>query len=641
MKKLLLAGFLFVGTFAFGQILTEDFESATSPALPAGWTTTTTGTSGFTTGNDADANAGGYWPVPAHTQFAQANDDVCNCDMSAVYLTSPAMNFTGKSGVAISYDCVDDGSYGGNPHSVEVSINGGSSWTSIYTHTFDPAVEWESVVANLGASTDGQADVRVRFKYDDGGTWATGLAIDNVVVYELPAYDVELTSLNIAPYVAAGNLTISGVVTNKGANTITSLDIAWNDGGAPNNQTFPVNITPGGTYNFNHGTQLNVVAGTSYTINVDVTLASDANTADNSLSAPCAGLTLIPAKTVVGEEKTGTWCGWCPRGAVGLSSMASTSNFIGIAVHNSDPMAVTAYDNGTDAIPGFTGYPYGGVDRVIGGDPSTFNSMHATRETEIVPCDVKNIVGIYNQATSQITVSADAEFYGNISGNYRMSCVLVEDDVTGTGSSWDQTNYYSYQSQNLALTDPVTGFDWQAATNPASPAAFGYYDHVGRYLSSNTILGTPLSLPTSNVPIGVYSYTFPTIAGSTINDPNKTEAVVMVVNASTGEILNAGSSPLQIVTSVDDLQNVNYQFRVYPNPTTDVAEISFSLNAENSVKLEVYNALGSLVYVENEGVMNNGNHNISFDGSELTNGIYFVNLTIGDNIITKKLSISK
>jgi hypothetical protein len=67
---------------------------------------------------------------------------------------------------------------------------------------------------------------------------------------------------------------------------------------------------------------------------------------NNTLSANATTLTSIPEKFTVGEEKTGSWCGWCPRGAVALAQMETTPNFIGIAVHNADPMTISSYDGG-------------------------------------------------------------------------------------------------------------------------------------------------------------------------------------------------------------------------------------------------------------------------------------------------------
>ena len=65
-------------------------------------------------------------------------------------------------------------------------------------------------------------------------------------------------------------------------------------------------------------------------------------------------------------------------------------SFIGIAVHNGDPMTISAYDGNIGTyIPG--GYPGGGVDRVLEDNPANFLTMHTTRVTDIVPCVVNNI----------------------------------------------------------------------------------------------------------------------------------------------------------------------------------------------------------------------------------------------------------
>ena len=119
MKKNLLLVALLISGASFGQVISEDFEGL-GGALPAGWVSTTAAAGDWETGDDATANAGTYWPVPAHKDFAQANDDVCNCDMSAVYLESPSMDLTGLSGVMLSFEAYEDGGYGQNPYSVEL-----------------------------------------------------------------------------------------------------------------------------------------------------------------------------------------------------------------------------------------------------------------------------------------------------------------------------------------------------------------------------------------------------------------------------------------------------------------------------------------------------------------------------------------
>src|SRR5690606_7564375 len=112
-------------------------------------------------------------------------------------------------------------------------------------------------------------------------------------------------------------------------------------------------------------------------------------------------------------------------------------------------------------VPG--GYPRGGVDRVVDGNPIDFDLMYAERENTIVPCAVTSQIMVYNETTQMIEVSCEVEFYGNIDGNYRLTCVITENNVVGDGSSqWDQVNAYNGGGNGL-MTDFVTGFEWSTA----------------------------------------------------------------------------------------------------------------------------------------------------------------------------------
>jgi hypothetical protein len=474
--------------------------------------------------------------------------------------------------------------------------------------------------------------------------------------YELSdplANDVIMESVDFASYGVAGNLTITGTIRNNGSTPITSVDIAWDNGGTANNETFSgLNIPFQGTYNFSHATTMPVTAGNCDNITVTATLAGDLDNTNDAIIGSHCGLTQIPTKIVVGEENTGTWCQYCPAGAVGLANMESEADFIGIAVHDSDPMEVTAYNNASATLfPGFSGYPNGSVDRVYGTYPSAagFLAEHNTRKTEIVPCAVNSITATFNPTTNLVAVSTVAEFFGNMTGDYRLSCVIVQDDMSSAANSgWSQVNAYAGGGTGPAFPAGINnGYDFGAGTNPAPAAAFGGYDHTARSLSNNDIYGDAGSIST-NPTIGTYSHTFADVSTTTMPgagdvpfDASKAHAVVMIV-APNGQILNAGKASISVVTSTEEAaEAAKFQLNVFPNPTLDNATVSFSLENDENVTMEVYNAMGALVYADNAGKLTKGNHKMAFNGEELNSGFYFVNLTIGNNVITKKVTLTK
>lgn len=653
MKKLLLSAFALatvIGTTNAQTYFSDDFTGGIG-----NWTATDVDGDGKNWEASSEANWNNNAALAGLGEFAMSRswtqaDGGLNPNNFLV--TTQPIDLTGVTpgtNITLSWDMgtIEGTPYEAETYSVYVTASNLPATIATATPVLTGTLSNPQQVDPYSVNLDAFAGQSVYLTFRHHNTFDMNMIlVDNVLMKTTDNIDATLTSINIPAYATAGPLTISGVITNNGLNPITAMDITWNDGSGPQTDNLTgLNIASGATYNFNHSVPLNVVANNSYNVTVDVALTGDANMADNSLSANVAGLTQVPAKVVVGEEKTGTWCGWCPRGAVGLAGMEATPEFIGIAVHNADPMVISNYDSGTATYhPDFTGYPHGAVDRVIGGDPGSFSTMHSQRVNELVPCDVKNIVAEFNSSTNTVSVSADAEFYGNVSGNYRMSCVILQDDMIATGSGWSQINYYSFQSQNLPLTDPVSGFDWQAASTPTAASAFGGYDHVARSLSGNDILGNAGSLPAGTVPAGVHPYTFAPVATSSMSgsavayDYTKSHAVVMVVDAATGEILNAGSAPVSLVTAVNEVENT-HSMTVFPNPTVDVAVVNFYLKANTTVKMEVYNTLGELVQSTDATNYAAGANKIEFDGSDLNKGLYFVNLTIGDEVVTRKVTL--
>ncbi len=81
---------------------------------------------------------------------------------------------------------------------------------------------------------------------------------------------------------------------------------------------------------------------------------------------------------------------------------------------------------------------------------------------------------------------------------------------------------------------------------------------------------------------------------------------------------------------VNEIAPDNY-FTVYPNPAKDKLNVSSLYSID---KVEMFNTVGKLV-VTNENYVN------GIDVSELTDGIYIVHITSGDNVITKRVSITK
>lgn len=502
----------------------------------------------------------------------------------------------------------DIGDLAGSPYSMNEVIGGTGG---------------EYVLRSLDVSAlSGESDVYIAFRHHDV-TDQFRLNIDDVTVRTLLDWDIKMVSVTIAAVVEEGSVDITGSVQNNGANTINSFELDWNDGTA-HSETITATIESGEIYNFTHPTSLSATSGASYDMDVCATVDSDGDASNDCLNHIVSCVAEIPTKYVVGEEKTGTWCGWCPRGAVALEEMESEPLFIGIAVHNGDPMTVDSYDGAIGTyVPG--GYPGGGVDRVIPGDPSDFASMYATRSSHIPPASVEVT---YEEVGANIEVTVTANFVGALSGDYRLAAVVTEDDVTGTASGYNQANYYSGGDAG-----EMGGYEDLA--NPV-PAADMVYDHVARALGNDEILGDAGSLPATIDAGSTESYTY-TIPKGADWELNQLHFVGMLVNGSTGEILNAGKSSF----GFDGIEEVDaaFELSVFPNPSNALTYVKVSLVETSDVNVEIYNSLGELVYSENTQNLTSGAYIYSVDVAAFAAGMYTVRTVVNNTVQTAKLSV--
>ncbi len=140
-------------------VFADDVESGTNGwTVQSPWVRNTT-----TTGNSTNV-----WVTPNYGNNLSSS-------------LSRAINLSGYSGSALSFDdrCATEAGYDyGN---VEVSVNGGANWTSLYS--CNGRTTWQNNRLTLPADTDNLADVRIRFRLSsDVNTTAAGWAIDNIVI---------------------------------------------------------------------------------------------------------------------------------------------------------------------------------------------------------------------------------------------------------------------------------------------------------------------------------------------------------------------------------------------------------------------------------------------------------------------------
>lgn len=79
-----------------------------------------------------------------------------------------------------------------------------------------------------------------------------------------------------------------------------------------------------------------------------------------------------------------------------------------------------------------------------------------------------------------------------------------------------------------------------------------------------------------------------------------------------------------------------------PNPFNPSTVISYSINANSNVSIKIYNILGSEVYTLVNTRQNAGSYSVSFNGGNLSSGVYFYSLIADGNFVgTKRMLLLK
>lgn len=100
----------------------------------------------------------------------------------------------------------------------------------------------------------------------------------------------------------------------------------------------------------------------------------------------------------------------------------------------------------------------------------------------------------------------------------------------------------------------------------------------------------------------------------------------------------------EVLTSIENDSEISHDFELlgnYPNPFNPTTNIAFVLGNRSNVTMEVFNTLGQSVATMELGNMSAGKHEVSFDASNLTSGLYIVRLQMGTQVRTHKITLLK
>ena len=92
------------------------------------------------------------------------------------------------------------------------------------------------------------------------------------------------------------------------------------------------------------------------------------------------------------------------------------------------------------------------------------------------------------------------------------------------------------------------------------------------------------------------------------------------------------------IVNVDEMDEIQLGFALYPNPTTESSTVQFKLSKKQSVSLEVKNILGQTISNVLNADLDGGMHEIKLPA--LSKGIYMIDLYTGNKHHVRRLIVS-
>lgn len=327
-------------------------------------------------------------------------------------------------------------------------------------------------------------------------------------------------------------------------------------------------------------------------------------------------------KKVVLEEFTGAWCQYCADGSYRAELMDNQyQDALMVAVHQGDAMTTPEGDSLMDdyspAFPQAT-FNRDGTLYSRGGWSSQMSSLLQGATSVTVEFDS---VG-YNATTRQVTAVVRGTFTAAMTGDIRMNLIITEDEVTGTGSGYNQVN----------ADNTTPGHPYQGAGNPI--VGFRHRHVARKYVGGTWGLG---GIIPNTVNFGSsYTHTFTyTLPAAWHADKIELVAYVGKVDGPTiadRPIINGEEFPLSsLVVGTPSMTADIPTIQVLGNPLVDRSKIVFTNQEAGTVTLEVIDLQGRRVALIGEAWADRGIYTNYWDGTNsagtpVANGLYMVRM---------------
>lgn len=626
----------------------ESFESSIGDWTQASgddldWTRDSGGTPSNNTGPSSGAD--GTWYL-----YVEASGNGTGFPNKSAILNSPCFNLSNATQATFSFQYHMFGSTDGGTFDLEASNDDGNSWTSIWSQTGNQGNQWNTVDINLAAYVG--AGVQLRFNRVTGGTWQSDVAIDALGLSASGGPDTEAPS-------NPTNLTASNT-------TQTTTDLSWTA------STDNVGVA---SYDV---LQDGAVIGNTASTSFNVTGLTASTSYDFTVVANDAAGNQSGASNTASVTTNGTGGSGCTGGISSFPYSESFESSFGAWTQATGDDLNWSRDSG--------GTPSNNTGPSTGADGAFYIYVEASGNGTGFP----NKQAILNSPCFDLNSASQASFsfQYHMFGSTNAGSIDLEasnDNGSTWTSIWNQTGNQGNQWNTVTLDlaayiggglqlrfNRVTGGTWQADVaiddiSLTTDGGTGNNCAAGDLTLTITLDNYPeetaWTLQTGGSTVASNSYSTANPDGSTvvenINGLSSGDYTFTITDSfgdgiccgfgngsytlesSEGVIVSGGDFGASDVTNfcVDDTKSQalrtqplagadNNLFKVYPNPAETILHIDVQDQKIDNIK--VFSMLGMLVNeIQDSGIR-------SIDVTNYKTGTYFVRITSGDTVITRR-----
>lgn len=270
--------------------------------------------------------------------------ETSGCNNVTAHLVSDIYDFTAVSAPRISFWWHMYGATMGQMH-LDVDTTGTGVWVDdVIPAWTDNVNTWQFTDVTLPAYVSGRSSVRIRFRFNTGTSFTSDAGLDDILVYQPAANDINLTNVTVGG--GCGNSICTPVeltLVNTGSDTInagTMIPVSFMVNAVVVTDTFtaPVNILPGDTviYTFQNGC-VDLSGPSAVSVDAWTSWSLDLAAGNDSASTVAYGIPIIATYPyyedfesgqngwVIDNNANGTWAFGTPAKTT-INGAASGSN---------------------------------------------------------------------------------------------------------------------------------------------------------------------------------------------------------------------------------------------------------------------------------------------------------------------------